>query len=183
MYRRMSGGGVIKKILLAVDLTASTKNLMKHAAQMANQHHADLIILHVVEPLGDLGHAIVHSYLSHESATNLESTGMVDILRELKVKIIDSLSDEHIDGEVNLERISKVEVKTGLPAEVILETAALVEADIIVLGSQTPDSSVFSTLGSVANKVLQNSPLPVYLVPTPLFIGGLERPTQEQLRF
>lgn len=156
---------VIKTILLASDLSISTSSLLKHASELANQHNAKLIIVHAVEPLGSLGHALLNAYLKPETTRLMTTTGLEAMLNEVKTQVIDTLTEEHVDGSVDLLQLSEVVVKSGMPVDVILNVADEVNADLIILGSHCPDMSSSGYLGSVAQKVLTSAAVPVYVVP------------------
>ncbi len=155
---------VIKKILLAVDLGIYTPHLLQHAASLSNQYRATMIVVHAVEPLGTLGHALLQTYLKPETTKALTTTGMDSIVEQIREKVIDILTDEYMSGEMELPRLEGVIVKSGQPVDVIMETAQEINADVIILGSHSPDASN-SNLGSVSQKVLNSSKRPVYLVP------------------
>lgn len=154
---------MIKKILLAVDLGPFTANLLQHAADLSSRHQADLIIVHAIEPLGSLGHALLHAYLKPETTHEMTTTGLQVMVEEVKAQVIDILTDEHIDGETNLPRLNQVIVRTGSPAEVILQAVDDEAADVVVLGSHNMGMS--AQLGTVAQKTLNNARVPVFLVP------------------
>lgn len=56
------------------------------------------------------------------------------------------------------------EVRTGVPQEVIVAYAKEIEADIIVMGTAGRSGLENVILGSVAEEVVQNSPMPVLTV-------------------
>jgi len=83
----------------------------------------------------------------------------------VKTQVIDSLTDDHIEGYVDLKQLGQVLVEVGSPAEVILQTGEALRADVIIMGSHAPNGMITPQLGSVAQKVLNNSRIPVYFVP------------------
>lgn len=156
---------MIKNILLAADLGAFTPCLLQHASELANQHGAKLIVVHAVEPLGTLGHALLNAYLKPETTRLMTTTGLDAMMNEVKAQVIDALTEEHIGGSVDLLQLAEVVVKSGMPVDVILAVAEESQADLIILGSHTPDIGNSSYLGTVAQKVLNNAIVPVYVVP------------------
>lgn len=161
---------MIKKILLATDLSAFTPCLLRHSAEMAKKHNATLIVVHAVEPLGTLGHALLSAYLKPETSEAITTTGMDVMVKEIKSQVVDTLTDEYMDGEIDLLQLGDVIVKVGNPVEVILETADSSGADLIMVGSHSPgvaaqQADASMSLGTVAQKVLANAKVPVYVVP------------------
>ena len=155
---------VIKKILLAVDLGVYTPHLLQYAASLSNQYKANMVVIHAVEPLGTLGHALLKTYLEPETTKALTTTGMSSVVEQIRQKVIDIITDEFMGGDMELPRLEGVIVKPGNPVEVILETAQEINADVIILGSHSPEA-VSSNLGSVSQRILSQSKLPVYLIP------------------
>jgi nucleotide-binding universal stress UspA family protein len=155
---------VIKKILLAVDLGAFTPHLLQHAASLSNQYRASMVVVHAVEPLGTLGHALLQTYLKPETSKALTTTGIDSVIEQIRERVIDILTDEYMNGDIKLPRLEGVVVKSGSPVEVILSTAQEIGADVIVLGSHSVESGN-SHFGSVSQKVLSHSKWPVYLIP------------------
>ncbi|MFT6390204.1 MAG: nucleotide-binding universal stress UspA family protein [Cellvibrionaceae bacterium] len=95
----------------------------------------------------------------------MTTTGLDAMMNEVKAQVIDALTEEHIGGSVDLLQLAEVVVKSGMPVDVILAVAEESQADLIILGSHTPDIGNSSYLGTVAQKVLNNAIVPVYVVP------------------
>ncbi len=157
---------MIKRILLAVDLGVYTPYLLQHAASLSKQYQASIVVVHAVQPLGSLGHALLQTYLKPETRKVLTTTGMDGVVEQIRTKVIDILTDEYMSGDMELPRVEGVVVKPGEPEEVIFDTAAEKQVDMIILGSCSSDPSG-SHLGAVSQKILGASKWPVYLVPYP----------------
>ncbi|MGH1438839.1 MAG: universal stress protein [Cellvibrionaceae bacterium] len=156
---------MIKTILLAADLSVFTPCLLQHASELANQHSAKLVVVHAVEPLGNLGHALLNAYLKPETTHLMTTTGLDAMMDEVKAQVIDILTEEHLDGSVDLLQLGEVIVKAGPPVDVILTVAEDIKADLIILGSHSPALANTTSLGTVAQKVLNSANVPVYVVP------------------
>ena len=63
----------------------------------------------------------------------------------------------------------KTIVKDGDFAETILNTAKDLDAEIIVMGTHSRRGLDKILMGSVAEKVLQHSSIPVFIIPTKTF--------------
>ena len=156
---------MIQTILFATDLGIHTPHLLHHVNTLAIEHSSEVVVLHVIEPPGHMGNAVVKTYLSDESQLELEQKGTKRIIDGVKSRLVDVLEDEYIDGHSGLSEIRDVRVVAGKPADLILEHTESCGADILVLGSHGQETLTPHMLGSVASRVLQLSRVPVFMVP------------------
>jgi nucleotide-binding universal stress UspA family protein len=123
---------------------------------------AEVILLHVIKGSSGYstpGHFPIMGYAGFVdvSPTILESTeGLVDASIKYLGHIRQHLGDETI----------QILVEEGDFAETILKCAEEVHADIIVIGSHSQKWLENILMGSVTEKVLQNSSIPLYIIPT-----------------
>jgi nucleotide-binding universal stress UspA family protein len=66
--------------------------------------------------------------------------------------------------DVSAERAVEIRTPTGDPAEVLVETAREIGADLLVVGRQDGDFVARTLLGSVAQRVVQHAPCDVLVV-------------------
>lgn len=157
---------MIRQILYATDLGAFTSHALLHVELLARQFNARVAIVHAVPPLGDFATAVVKSHcpetLKREVLDKPHLKGLLEGVRE---EIFETLvSDEH--AELDVARwVSNIVVAPGNPAAVILEQADRLQADLIIVGSHSPQALDGRLLGSVAAKVLQLAKVPVLMVP------------------
>lgn len=156
---------MIQTILFATDLGVHTPYLLHHVNALAVEHDCRVVVLHVIEPPGHMGEAVVKTYLSDEAQDDLEHEGIKRIIDGVKSRLVDVLEDEYIDGHTGLSEIRDVRVVAGKPAELILEHTENCGADMLVLGSHGHGTSMPHMLGSVTSRVLQLSRVPVFMVP------------------
>ena len=102
---------MIKKILLAVDLGIYTPHLLQHAASLSSQYQASMVVVHAVEPLGTLGHALLHTYLKPETTKAITTVGTDSVVEQIRTQVIDILTDEFMSGGIDLPRLENVIVK------------------------------------------------------------------------
>jgi nucleotide-binding universal stress UspA family protein len=165
----------IKKILYATDLSENSVHAFAYAASLANMYGAGIVTLHVLS-----------EFSGEEFAANMINS---DTLREIKdrhyaeartqligkkrdktaVKEIleafyeEAMANDEIPNAVNDE----VLIKSGAPAEVIVETAQQAHCDLIVLGTRGQGGIVDFLIGSTAKWVIRHSPIPVLVVRLP----------------
>jgi nucleotide-binding universal stress UspA family protein len=156
---------MIQTILFAADMGVHTPYLLHHVDSLALRFQASVIVLHVIEPAGYMGEALAGAYISHAEREELQREGVDRIMSSVKMRIIDAIEDEFIDGQSGLGRVKEVKVAYGKPADEIIAQAVANAADLVILGSHSADSTADNMLGSVTSKVLQLSRVPVYMVP------------------
>ncbi|MGE2717967.1 universal stress protein [Mycolicibacterium litorale] len=127
-------------VLVATDLSEPAAMAVTRAAQLADQHGAELTVLHVLEgqtrtDLADSARSAVHSHVT-------ESVG--DRTRA------DSASP-------------RVAIRRGRPAVEIASEAVESAADLVVVGAGGPRSLTEAFLGSTAENVVRMSPAPVLI--------------------
>lgn len=150
----------MKKILIAIDYDPSAQKVAEEGYALAKAMAADLVLLHVIaEPT---------YYSSLEFSPIMGFTGFTDphipeavedALEKEALRFLDQ-SKEHL-GDQSI----KTMVAEGSFAETILKVAAAESADIIVVGRHSRRGIGKLLVGSVAEKVLHQSKLPVFIIP------------------
>ena len=75
------------------------------------------------------------------------------------------LEDHFVDGQNGLGNIRDVRVIPGEPVDTIINQAEQLSADMIVVGSHGNRNREAHVLGSVTQRLLQMSRVPVLMVP------------------
>lgn len=155
----------IQTILYATDLGQNTRPVFRLAVSQARRYNARLLMLHVIEPLGTTGTAIIANYLSGETADKINRDGARDILEIMK-KRLDAYCREEMES-FGLDRnpVTEILVATGNPSEEIIEVAKKYKADMIVMGTSTHSFFGSALMGTTARRVARHSQIPVLLVP------------------
>lgn len=150
----------LKTILYATDLGDHMRPVFRQAIALAQASDARIVMLHVVEPLGSTGQAVVDTYLLPEQRKHIEHDGLQTIIDNMKVRIANFCKDETDTFPEDCNLVSKVIVDSGTPWKEILAVASENNADMIVLGT-----SGIGRIGSHARRVTQHSEIPVLVVP------------------
>lgn len=150
----------MKKLLVAIDYDPSAEKVAETGYSLAKALGADLILLHVIaEP---------SYYASLEYSPIMGFTGFTDpqipelVEAELKKeaqRFLDQ-SKKHLDDDA-----IKTLVLEGTFAEAILQAAKDEEADIIVMGRHSRRGLDKLLTGSVVEKVLHHSSIPLFIIP------------------
>ncbi|MCL2458604.1 MAG: universal stress protein [Desulfobulbus sp.] len=155
----------MQTILFATDLGENTQSIFHLAVSQAHRYNARLLVLHVVEPLGSAGTAIIANYLTGVAADRITKEMAEEILATMEQRV-EAFCQEGI-AAFGLDRtpVTETLVVTGNPAEEILETAKKYEVDMIVMGTSTRSFLGNAIMGTTARRVSRHTPVPVLLVP------------------
>jgi nucleotide-binding universal stress UspA family protein len=138
----------LKRILVGLDVTEKSNNVLKRALSVANEHKADLFIVHAVQtpwigvPSYFGGKDIV---IDHQSIAQKIEKKIKPLNREFKVNCF-------------------VFVKEGNPQDILLYEAKLNQIDMIIIGAHSKVKGRKGFLGTTAQKVAHLSHLPVLIV-------------------
>jgi nucleotide-binding universal stress UspA family protein len=139
----------IKKILWPTDFSDEAKEAFLYASAFAEIFKAKIVALHVIP---DISPALYDAALVVKG----ELAKRVAFVKKETQKKFDSLMKAK-----NME--FKTLIKEGNAAKKIIETAGEENVDLIVLGRRGLSSVEKLFIGSVANQVLRNSPVPLLL--------------------
>lgn len=139
-----------KQILVPVDLNDKgfSDKAVAHAVWLAKQSNAEVHLLNV---LPGIHMSMVATYFPKDAAKQMKQ----DVKKQLQ-----KFADQHIDDDV----IYKTHVAEGKPYSTILDQASKLGADLIIMPSHKRSKVDKVVLGSVATKVVQNSPINVLVI-------------------
>ncbi|MGC5701116.1 universal stress protein [Pseudomonas sp. NFXW11] len=156
---------MIRSMLYATDLGVYAPFVMQHALELARTFNADLHVVHAVEPMGLFAESVLQSYLDEQSLNEFHRQGLSTVMANIEQRVLDSFREELGEGMQDLSLIQSVRVLQGDPSQVILEQAAKLSVDLLIVGSHSHGAGTQTPLGRTATRVLQLSKVPVYLVP------------------
>jgi nucleotide-binding universal stress UspA family protein len=141
---------MFRTILCATDFSPCAEHALEHAVAWATQQQAALQLVHVHAPtpypLPPGGGAYVRIEREYVAALHESMTERVRRLHERWPRV---------HGRVI----------HGPPAWAIVELASAIEADLVVMGTSGHSAVAHALLGSVADRVLRGSRIPLLLVP------------------
>jgi len=152
----------MKKVLIALDYDPTAQKVAESGFSLAKSMGAEIILIHVItDPV---------YYSSIEYSPIMGFTGYMD-MGPLQLDNVDGLkkashyfldkTKKHL-GDETIQTL----VKEGDFAESILKSAKEVKADIIVIGSHSQKWLEKIVMGSVTEKVLNQTSIPLFIVPT-----------------
>jgi len=142
----------IKKVLIALDYDETAQKVAETGFSMAQAMNAETVILHVISE-----NPVYYSSYSYMRELR------VDILGDLKKSTQDFLNKtKKLLGDESIQTV----LEEGEIADIILETAKKLNADIIVMGSHSRKWLESIIMGSETEDVLKKTVIPLFIVPT-----------------
>jgi nucleotide-binding universal stress UspA family protein len=151
----------MKTIICPTDFSKNAENAALYASGLADDFHAELILLHAYQS------PAIHSDMPLVSITDAEGT-----IKSNARKKLDALIKK-------ISRGKKIKVTSllieGLASDIIAETADKKNADLIIMG--TTGTSKFERLliGSTTSRVMQHAECPVLCIPGSAEFKGISK--------
>jgi nucleotide-binding universal stress UspA family protein len=139
----------IKHILVSTDFSPSSSSALELAISLATQFDAELTLLHV----WDLP---VYPYMEL-------TVGTADVTASIEQAATECLATKLKEVQARLPRAKSL-LKMGLPWQQIVEATQETKADLLVMGTHGRRGLDHALMGSVAEKLVRLSPIPVLTV-------------------
>ena len=144
-----------KKVLFCTDFSENADHAFDFAYGVAKRDEGLLYILHVIPE--NPQKAYVEGFLSMENLEKIQKTIEEDLDNNYQERYAIK-----IDNGVKFEIVTR----SGREDEEILEFAKKERADLIVMGTHGRTGIEHVFFGSVAEKVLRRSPIPIFVIPS-----------------
>ena len=140
----------IKKIVCPLDLSDLSARVAEYAVGMARAFGSEILVIYVVPSVNqyavmDIPHHSLELFTEEISASAVKHMGKVTTKLFTGIKV-------------------ETKILTGNPAEEIIKAARENKADMIVMGTRGRTGVDLFVFGSVAEKVVKNSKIPVLTV-------------------
>jgi nucleotide-binding universal stress UspA family protein len=140
-----------KRILIATDGSDKSRKAAEEGVELAKALEADVIALNVINEV------VIASAVRQLGSDKKE---VEDKLKVAGQKAVDAIKKMGEDVGVKVETI----VRTGAPANVVIDVGTNNNADLIVMGSHGESGATKLLIGSVVQKVLYWATIPVLVV-------------------
>jgi len=152
-----------KRILVPIDFSDPARKALSSAAEMAEHFSAKLFVLHVMEPvptihpsaLADVGPGLTMDPLPALNVKKYQADLLESNSRKLK-EVVETIVPKGVEHADNVE--------IGDAKSEILHFAKENDIDLIVISTHGLTGVERFLLGSVAEKVVRLSPVPVMIV-------------------
>ena len=154
----------IKNILLALDFSEITGELINAGEALAKPYNANLHLLHTEPPTS--GYVYYTAGIEYNIITGF---GYADTYSQQIEK--ESLANDKHALEIIQNQLKKKDIKTtfsllkGEIAETIVNEAQKIPADLIIIGSHKHGAFYNLLFGSTETKLLKESPYPILIIP------------------
>ena len=143
-----------KKMLVPLDTSSYAECVLDHVKEIATARNIpEVVLLSVAEPT----YVPAGSFLNEQVVKQADEAGVTQATEYLeKAKQSLNLCDSNVSTVV----------KSGLAADTILDYMEKNGVDLVVMSSHGRSGVSRWYMGSVAEKVVRSSPVPVFLVPS-----------------
>jgi nucleotide-binding universal stress UspA family protein len=151
----------MKKVLIALDYDPTAQKVAESGYSWAKSMRAQIILLHVIaEPIyySSIEYSPITGFAGYMDMSNNQLDSL-DGLKKASQQYLEK-SKLHL-GDKKIQTI----VKEGDFATAILKTAKELSADMIIMGSHSRNWLENIVMGSVTEKVLHGTSLPLLIIP------------------
>jgi nucleotide-binding universal stress UspA family protein len=152
----------MKKIVIAIDDDPTAQAVAEAGFNIAKAMSAGVVLVHVLSDIQDYALTAASPISGFGGYMDMSySEPVIEALtRQASFRFIDEITAKH--GDTRIETI----VKEGDVASVLLQAAAEEDAGMIVIGSHSRKWLEAILMGSVTEKVLRHTVIPLFIVPT-----------------
>jgi nucleotide-binding universal stress UspA family protein len=152
----------VKKILIALDYDPTAQKVAEAGFSLATSMGATVVLVHVITDPAFYSSTVYSPIMGFGGYVNLDflELDLTDRLKKASQIFLDK-SKAHL-GNTNIE----TRVMEGDVAEAVMQAAGDSMAELIVMGSHSRKWLDAILMGSVTEKVLHHTVLPLYIVPT-----------------
>ncbi|WP_439183823.1 universal stress protein [Carboxylicivirga taeanensis] len=152
----------MKRVIIALDFDPSAQKVAEEGYAIAKALEAKVTLVHVkadADYYSSLGQVVVIGFSGHQKDAGSIPSDAIDpdaISQEFLKKAMLHLADKNIE----------ILVVNGTCADSLIKTVNQLKADLIVIGSHSRKWFENTTIGSVTQKVMLSSTIPVLVIPT-----------------
>ena len=149
----------MKKVLIAIDYHPVSEKVAEAGYELAKSLNAEVCLLHVLDDVGFYG-TQYPTFMGYDGYSGMGPD--IDLAMEMR-----NIAEEFVEkakNHLNDERVS-THITEGETAKTILAYAEEWGANVLVMGTHSHSTLEKLLIGTVAEKILEKTKTPVYLVP------------------
>lgn len=149
----------MKKVLIAIDYNPVSEKVAKEGYELAKNLNAEVCLIHVLDDVGFYG-AQYPTFMGYDGYSGMGPDFNVAMeMNNIAREFMDSAKKHLQDPQV------KTHIAEGDTAKTILNYGEEWGASLLVMGTHSHSVLEKLFLGTVAEKILEKTKIPVYLVP------------------
>lgn len=145
-----------KKVLFCTDFSENSDVAFEYAFGVAKRDDSMLYILHAIPTIPEQYYAEMQAFVKKDNIYEVNKTLEKKCNKEYETRYLSKIKDK--------EKVKFV-IKPGREEDEILKFANEECADLIVIGTHGKTGLLHVLLGSVAEKVIRLSSIPVFVIP------------------
>ena len=152
----------MKRIMIALDYDPTAKRVAEMGNLLAKTMDAEVVLLHVIlDPVyySNMDYSPIMGFAGHTEMIPMQLDS-IEGLKEASQHFLDKFK-KHL-GDESIQ----TELREGDFAEAILKAAKDLHVDVIVMGSHSKKWLENIVMGSVVEKVLRETSIPLFIIPT-----------------
>ncbi|MEO5977810.1 MAG: universal stress protein [Chryseolinea sp.] len=150
------------KVLIALDYNPTAQKVAEEGYEMAKAMGAEVFIMHVIADPAYYSSSDYSPIMGFSGYLNTESStvNLMESIRQYSFNFLSQTKNHLYDQTI------KVLVEEGNTADCIIASSGKLAIDIIVMGSHSRKWLEKIIMGSVTEKVLNLTDIPLFIVPT-----------------
>jgi len=145
----------IKKILIPIDFSDYSKQALRYTVTFAKNFNAKIYMIYVIEPMIYPADFSMGQIAIPSSDINIDTRAK---------KELETLAKNEIRPGIDYD----ISIKTGKPFIEIIESAAELDVDLIIIATHGHTGMEHLLFGSTAEKVVRKAPCPVLTLREPI---------------
>jgi nucleotide-binding universal stress UspA family protein len=152
----------MKKVIIALDYEPSAQKVAETGYSLAKSMRAGVVLLHIIDEITYYSSIEYSPIMGFSGFSSAVTPNLIDIekVKKASKKFLDKSKQHLCDDTI------EVIVEEGDTADTIIKTANNLRADLIVVGTHSRRGLEKILMGSVAEKILHNTSIPLFIVPT-----------------
>jgi len=152
----------MKKILIALDYSPTAQKVAEVGYSLAKDLRVEVVLIHVISEPMYYSSTVYSPIMGFGGYGNVNFFGsdVMDQLRKTTQHFLDKTKAHLGDDTI------KTHIKEGDVADLVIQAAKDLQADIIVIGSHSQKWLEKIVMGSVTEKTLHHTRIPLFIIPT-----------------